>query len=61
VDALVEEVGRLRHAHHQARLAQPAVSVYTTQLEIDNRNQCCGSGMFIPDPGSELFPSWIRI
>jgi hypothetical protein len=21
--------------------------------------QCCGSGMFIPDPGSEFFPSWI--
>jgi hypothetical protein len=24
-------------------------------------NQCCGSGMFIPDPGSEFFPSRIRI
>jgi hypothetical protein len=23
--------------------------------------QCCGSGMFIPDPGSEFYPSWIRI
>jgi hypothetical protein len=23
--------------------------------------QCCGSGMFIPDPGSEFFPSRIRI
>jgi hypothetical protein len=23
--------------------------------------QCCGSGMFIPDPGSEVFPSRIRI
>jgi len=22
--------------------------------------QWCGSGMFIPDPGSEFFPSWIR-
>jgi hypothetical protein len=23
--------------------------------------QCCGSGMFIPDPGSEFFPPRIRI
>jgi hypothetical protein len=23
--------------------------------------QCCGSGMFIPDPGSDFFPSRIRI
>jgi hypothetical protein len=23
--------------------------------------QCCGSGMFIPDPGYEFFPSRIRI
>jgi hypothetical protein len=23
--------------------------------------QCCGSGIFIPDPGSECFPSWIRM
>ncbi len=22
-------------------------------------NQCCGSGMFIPDPGSDFFPSRI--
>ncbi len=24
-------------------------------------DQCCGSGMFFPDPGSEFFPSRIRI
>ncbi len=24
------------------------------------KNQCCGSGMFIPDPGSDFFPSRIR-
>ncbi len=23
-------------------------------------SQCCGSGMFIPDPGSDFFPSRIR-
>jgi hypothetical protein len=25
------------------------------------QDQCCGSGMFILDPGSEFFPSRIRI
>ncbi len=24
------------------------------------KNQCCGSGMFIPDPGSDFFPSWVH-
>ncbi len=29
-------------------------------FEKTNRfNQCCGSGMFIPDPGSDFFPSRI--
>jgi hypothetical protein len=23
--------------------------------------QCCGSGIFFPDPESHFFPSWIRI
>jgi hypothetical protein len=35
VDALVEEVGRLRHAHHQARLTQSAV-YHRTQHKLDN-------------------------
>jgi len=25
-------------------------------LKIAKKNQCCGSGMFIPDPGSGFFP-----
>jgi hypothetical protein len=25
------------------------------------KNQCCGSGMFIPDPGSDFFSTRIRI
>ncbi len=27
--------------------------------ELQRYIQCCGSGMFIPDRGSEFFPSWI--
>jgi hypothetical protein len=30
-------------------------------LEFIKSNQCCGSGMCIPDPGSEFFPSRILI
>ncbi len=30
-------------------------------MPYQHYNQCCGSGMFIPDPGSEFFPSRIRI
>ncbi len=30
------------------------------QYILSNFLQCCGSGMFIPDPGSELFPSRIQ-
>jgi hypothetical protein len=25
------------------------------------KNQCCGSRMFIQDPGSGFFPSWIQV
>ncbi len=30
------------------------------QLKLNFVNQCCGSGMFIPDTRSEFFPSGIR-
>ncbi len=29
-------------------------------LSPNSYTQCCGSGMFIPDPGSDFFPSRIR-
>ncbi len=29
------------------------------RTRIDPYMQCGGSGMFIPDPGSDFFPSWI--
>ncbi len=28
-------------------------------ISFDRPPQCCGSGMFIPDPGSDFFPSRI--
>jgi hypothetical protein len=36
---------------------------YSTLLPLPllGFHQCCGSGMFIPDPGSEFFPSRISI
>jgi hypothetical protein len=32
----------------------------TAFLSNRTTDQCCGSGMFIPDPGSDFFPSRIR-
>ncbi len=32
-----------------------------TDLEFWSSGQCCGSGMFIPDPGSEFFHSGSRV
>ncbi len=40
---------------------------WNSYMKVEKNNiiecfkQCCGSGMFIPDPGSEFYPSLIRI
>ena len=40
-----------------------AVYAYVAASQIVSKcfKQSCGSGMFISDPGSDYFPSWIRI
>jgi hypothetical protein len=47
------------------RECQVSVQIYT-RISWYRTKQCCGSGMFIPDPnlfhtGAEFFPSRIRI
>jgi hypothetical protein len=38
----------------------PALDYMTSPgCHFASRKQCCGSGMFIPDPGSDFFPSRI--
>ncbi len=46
--------------------ADLSLSVYPVLAALASYNrysfndfQCCGSGMFLPDPGSEFFPSQI--
>jgi hypothetical protein len=50
-----EAVCFLRMSRAWADVAKVSVSFYLLHLNI----QCCGSGMFIPDPGSYFFPSRI--
>jgi hypothetical protein len=33
--------------------------MYVADVQLKRVYQCCGSGLFIPDPGSDFFPSWI--
>jgi hypothetical protein len=54
------------YAHAVYSLRGTQSSYQDTPLFISSniplsRIQCCGSGMFIPDPGSECFPSRIQI
>ncbi len=49
---------------HLKRICALVLDVFLAAgLEQENpnetRNKCCGSGMFIPDPGSDFFPSRI--
>ncbi len=39
--------------------AQTSAPTHTQPLNVCTRDQCCGSGMFIPDTGSDFFPSRI--
>jgi hypothetical protein len=34
--------------------------LHVTETNFKIQGKCCGSGMFIPDPGSEFFPSQVR-
>jgi hypothetical protein len=40
--------------------ANQAIKRYRCSWSFLCRYQCCGSGMFIPNPGSEFFPSRIQ-
>jgi hypothetical protein len=46
-------------AKHGAAASPPAPAIRAQILSLGK--QCCGSGMFILDTGSDCFPSWIRI
>jgi hypothetical protein len=35
--------------------------IQESQINADPQHQCYGSGMFIPDPGSDIFPSRIPV
>jgi hypothetical protein len=37
----------------------PEIPLYVIMLGLNPCRQCCGSGMFIPYPGSDFFPSRI--
>ncbi len=44
----------LPDAAHQGRHGRPPLH---RQHHLYRTDQCCGSGMVIPDPGSDFFPS----
>jgi hypothetical protein len=44
----------------ELRVDEEKVAEILTQVRY-MYNQCCGFGMFIPDPGPEFFPSLFRI
>jgi hypothetical protein len=51
-----KNIENIAHIHKVGRYR-----VYRMFIFYRNKNiQCCGSGMFIPDPGSDFFPSRIQ-
>jgi hypothetical protein len=65
-DFRAEDSGRFEHVHQFDVLGPgvPAVTKEPYPESIESFNtliQCCGSGMFIPDPGSEFFHPGSRV